>query len=76
MKSSLKQIRHYACGELLHYRSIYNTYHRAPYVTEEQLDHLYDHYIMIAGLYAVGLISADTFAHAYYMYFNTKYREV
>ena len=73
MKSSLKQIRHYACGELLNYRYTYNICHRAPYVTDEQLEHLYNHYIMIAGIYACGLISSDTFTRAYYMYFNILY---
>lgn len=73
MKSSLKQIRHYACGELLLYRSIYRLYQREPYVTDDQLKFLYNQYIVIRRIYECGLISASTIDRAYYMYSDISY---
>lgn len=74
MKTSIEKIRHYACGELLLYRSIYNQYNKLPYVTNDYLEHLYKHYIMITWICACGLISLSTAARAYYMYATIRQR--
>ena len=72
MKSNIKYIRKIACDILLQYRATYNLYRSWEIISDDQLEYMYNCYIMLRGLYYCGLISAAVIDKAYYMYVEIK----
>ena len=72
MKSNIEYIRKTARDILYEYRGIYNLYRTREIVSDDQLEYMYNNYIMLRGLYYCRLISSATLDKAYYMYIEIK----
>ena len=74
MKANINNIRENACQLLSFYRSMYNACHNNLItVNNDVIDNMYNHYLMIRGLYNCELISTDTINRSYYMYSTIKF---
>ena len=72
MKTNIEHVRHCVFRELTEYRTIYNLYRSWEIISDDQLEYMYNCYIMLRGLYYCGLISAAVIDKAYYMYVEIK----